>query len=191
MFGRWAVKRLRRLTTTEQRWFDACIKVGDPIGALRHSTRQEEAINGLIRREPDEPIHRFFLAGVFYNRATVLDVLGLGEDAVADARRAVEIYEEFDLVRGAPAGVERQLRATRPDAAAAEPLIAQAADARARLARLLAKYHGKAEAAAVHRHGKAAVEIYEQLLRHGRETKQADVDRIRAQYEAARTHLSR
>lgn len=189
IFGGWAVRRLRQRATNEQKLFYACVRVGDALGALRHSDLQEQAIEKLVRREPGVMIHRFFLAGVFYNRATVLDAVGLGEQAVAAARRSVEIYDESDLVRGAPGGVERQLRTTRRDADAAEPLIAQAADARARLARLLAKYHGKAQAAAVHRHGKAAVEIYEQLLRYGRETTQADLDRIRAQYAAAKEHL--
>ena len=189
IFGGWAVRRLRQRATNEQKLFHACVRVGDALGALRHSDLQEQAIEKLVQREPGVPIHRFFLAGVFYNRATVLDAVGRGEEAVAAARRSVELYEESDMLRGDPSSVEFLLRVTRPDLTVTEPMIAQAADARARLARLLAKYHGKAQAAAVHRYGRAAVEIYRQLLRYGRETQQADLDRIREQYAAAKAHL--
>jgi hypothetical protein len=191
MFGRWAVRRLQQRATNDQRKFDACIRAGDLIGALRHSEDLQWAIDGLVARERGERIHRFFLAGVFYNRATVLDAVGRGEEAVAAARRSVELYEESDMIRGDPSFVQVLLAVTRPDATVTEPMIAQAADARARLARLLAKYHGKepGQAAAVHRYGRAAVEIYEQLLRYGRETKQADLDRVREQYAAAKAHL--
>jgi hypothetical protein len=189
MFGRWAVRRLQQRATNDQRKFDACIRAGDLIGALRHSDDLQWAIDGLVAREPGKRIHRFFLAGVFYNRATVLDAVGRGEEAVAAARRSVELYEESDMLRGDPSSVEFLLRVTRPDLTVTEPMIAQAADARARLARLLAKYHGKAQAAAVHRYGRAAVEIYRQLLRYGRDTQQADLDRIREQYAAAKAHL--
>jgi len=189
MFGRWAVRRLQQRATNDQRKFDACIRAGDLIGALRHSEDLQWAIDGLVARERGKRIHRFFLAGVFYNRATVLDAVGRGEEAVAAARRSVELYEESDMIRGDPSFVQVLLAVTRPDATVTEPMIAQAADARARLARLLAKYHGNEEAIAVHRYGRAAVEIYEQLLRYGRETKQADLDRVRAQYAAAKGHL--
>lgn len=188
IFGGRAITRLRQLATSEKRQFDACVAAGDLHGALRHSERQEKAITELIGREPRELFHRFVLAGALYNRATVLDAVGRGEEAVATARRAVETYDMFDPVRGAAGGVEQQLRAMRSEDAA-EVMIAHAADARARLARLLAKYHGKAQAAAVHRHGKAAVETYQELLRYGRETTQADVDRVTAQYKAAQEHL--
>ncbi|WP_434449988.1 hypothetical protein [Lentzea sp. E54] len=189
IFGRWAVTRLRERASSKQRLFEACIRSGDAAGALRHSQQQENAITELTAREPHEKFHLFLLAGVFYNRATVLDAIGRGSDAVAAARSAVRTYTNFDPAAGSPGAVERQLREMRSDAVAAETLIAHTADARARLARLLAKYEGRAQAEAVHRHGKAAIETYEALLRYGDETTWADVDRVVAQYEAAKEHL--
>jgi hypothetical protein len=190
IFARRSASRLRQRVSSEQRLFDACIGSGDGEGALRHSALQEQTITELTRREPHEPFHRFLLAGVFYNRATVLDAVGRGDDAVTAARHAVDTYATFDPVAAAPTAVARQLREMRSDTIAAETLIRHAADARARLARLIAKHEGKAQAAAVHRHAKAAIETYQALLRHGRETTQADVDRVTAQYEAAKEHLA-
>ncbi|GGM76025.1 hypothetical protein GCM10011609_09950 [Lentzea pudingi] len=191
IFARRTVDRLRRRATSEQKLFDACVRAGDAVGALRHSDLQERAIAELVEREPGENFHRFQLAGVLYNRATVLDAMGLGGEAVDAGRRAVETYATFDPVGGASSAVQRQLRELRADGFAAETLIRHTADARARLARLLAKYEGSIQADAVHRHGKAAIETYEGLLRHGTETTQADLDRVTAQYEAAREHLRR
>jgi hypothetical protein len=189
MFRRGAVERLKRRATSEQHNFHAKIRAHDLLGALRHSDQQEQAITALIEREPDVSVHHFMLAGVLYNRSTVLDGLALGEAAITSARRSLDIYESFDPVRGAAAAVERQLRAMRSNSQEAERLIAHAADVRARLARLLAKYEGQSQAAAVHRHGKEAIATYEALVRFGTETTQADVERIRAQYKAAQGHL--
>lgn len=189
IFGRTSITTLRRRASAERRGFEASVRANDVTGALRHSEREEQAISQLVTREPGEPFHKFVLAGVFYNRATVLDAIGQGAEAVAAARKAVDHYEAYDPALGAPDAVERQLRTMRGQSDSVETLIAHAADARARLARLLAKYEGRSRADAVHHHGKAAIETYEALLRFGNETTRSDVDRIRVQYDEAKRHL--
>ncbi|MGI5499684.1 hypothetical protein [Lentzea sp. CA-135723] len=182
IFGGRTVARLRAKATTEHQRFEAAVRANDLAEALRHSELLEKTITELTEREPGEAFHRFQLAGVQYNRATVLDALGRGDEAVAAAQSAVRTYAAFDPTTGDPAAVARQLREMRADGIAAEILIRNAADAAARLARLLAKYEGKAR-------DDAPLDTYEQLREHGDDTTQADVDRIAAQQAAAEAHL--
>ncbi|WP_394619423.1 hypothetical protein JNUCC0626_10085 [Lentzea sp. JNUCC 0626] len=132
--------RLRAKATTEHQRFEAAVRAQDLREALRHSELLEKTITELTEREPGQAFHRFQLAGVQYNRATVLDALGRGDEAVAAAQSAVRTYAAFDPASGDPAAVARQLREMRTDGVAPETLIRHAADAAARLARLLAKY---------------------------------------------------
>ncbi|GLY50408.1 hypothetical protein Lesp01_40640 [Lentzea sp. NBRC 102530] len=182
MFGGRTATRLRAKATVEHQRFEAAVRAQDLHGALRHSELLEKTISELIEREPGQAFHRFQLAGVQYNRATVLDALGRGDEAVAAAQSAVRTYAAFDPASGDPAAVARQLREMRTDGIAPETLIRHAADAAARLARLLAKYEGKAP-------GTTPLDTYGQLHRHGDETTQADVDRIATQLDDARRSL--
>jgi tetratricopeptide (TPR) repeat protein len=45
------------------------------------------------------------LASVMYRRARLANRLGLGEDAIASARRSAALYEQFDYTRGDPGKV--------------------------------------------------------------------------------------
>jgi hypothetical protein len=184
-----AVDRLKRQVAREQRRFDAKVLAQDLVGALRHNDRQEQVIVTLLEREPTDLSHRITLAGVMFDRSTVMDRLGLGTAAIEAAQHSLDIYASFEPLRCAVAAAGEQLRVMRTDVQKVELLIAHAAGVRAHLAQLLAKYEGPAEAAAVKRHGREAVAIWDTLARFGTTTAQVDAARIRAQYEAAMQRL--
>jgi hypothetical protein len=189
IWRRRALDRLKRRVASEQRKFDAKALARDLVGALRHNDRQERLIVTLLEHDPAELSHRFMLARVLCDRSVVMDRLGLGVAAVESARHSLAIYASVEPGRCAAAGVGEQLRVMRTDAKEVSLLIAHAAGVRAHLAKLLAKYEGPAQAAAVYQYGREAAVTYEALLRFGAPTDQVDATRIRAQYEAAMQRL--
>ncbi|MFI7680942.1 hypothetical protein [Actinophytocola sp. NPDC049390] len=189
MFGRRGIEKDRHRASSEIRQSIACAEAGALATAMIHSRRAEDCIDRLMRHEPDGLYHRLVLAGLLYNRATILDGLGEGDDSLAAARTANELYEDFDPSHGDPSAVAPLLREFRSDSQEVETLMAQAADARARFARLLAKYDGRSAVEAVHRHGSAAVQTYQALVRAGHHFGQSDVARVTDQYDAAKNHL--
>lgn len=191
MFGRRSSAKERQRASSELRQCTAYAEAGAMAQALIHSRRAEDIIQRLIQREPDEQFHRFVLAGLLYNRATVQDALGEGADALASASRSHELYGSLDPSGGDPSAVAPLLRDFRSASHEIELLIAQAADARARFARILAKYGDRSEANMVHRHGSAAIQTYQALVRTGHHFGKQDVTRVRTQYEEAKAHLTR
>ncbi|WP_157182567.1 hypothetical protein [Sciscionella marina] len=189
LFGRRGIEKDRQRASSAMRRSIARAESGDLVMAVRHSADAEACVERLMRHEPENTYHRFVLAGLLYNRATILDRTGEGAAALAAARAASELYEDLDPSHGDPSAVEPLLRGFRDEGQEMETLIAHAADARARFARLLAKNQRASAAAAARQHGRAAVRTYEVLARAGQHFSQADVDRVREQYRAVREHL--
>ncbi|MFF5263588.1 hypothetical protein ACFY4C_32070 [Actinomadura viridis] len=184
--------------TAAGRWQDAALA----------SMRAERIVTRLQRDEPADLGHVRVLGSTCYDQALLWDRLGKGRQAVSAARRALWAYHWLDPSKGDPGRVREGLAGDDPkvgDGAPATPaeLMARAADARARLARLLAKYQrerrpgdasnidryrGRSVAGEVDQLGHDAVGVYEVLV----ETShygQEDLDRVKKQYEAALQHL--
>jgi hypothetical protein len=176
----------------------------DWAAAVRASMRAERMILRLQRVEPAETEHVWVLAGTCYDQALLWDRLGKGRQAVSAARRAVWPYHFLDPSKGDPRRVRDVLDAAAGDGAAtAAELMAHAADAKARLARLLAKYQhqrrpgdesvidryrGHTVAGEVELLGRDAIGVYEVLVE-ASHSGQDDLDRVREQYKAAIEHL--
>ncbi|GHJ47777.1 hypothetical protein Cs7R123_51190 [Catellatospora sp. TT07R-123] len=147
----------------------ALLRAGRPLEAIRPSQQAIETILHLRQLEPDNQEHLAQLAGKLYNHAAMLDHAGRGAEAVAVARRALESYLELSggevdpqaaaLDRVIPRGAFSAGSAV-PDLAAA---AAMTADARSRLALMLAKWGGPAVAAEARQLAVAAVDTYQQL----------------------------
>lgn len=144
-------------------------------------------------------------AAILYNRATILNQMGEGAGAVNAGRQAVAAYEPLDVSHGHPSSVEMMLETARGPHVVTdiyglgaavtlesrfEAIIGQTADAKARLARLLAEHEGTAAESEVRRLGSEAIATYEELLRVGHRYGPADLDRVRGQNAAALEYLA-
>ncbi|WP_157420204.1 hypothetical protein [Actinomadura kijaniata] len=121
--------------TAAGRWRDAVLA---SMRAERIATRSQRA-------EPADLGHVWVLGSTCYDQALLWDRLGEGRQAVSAARRALWAYHWLDPAKGDPGRVREGLAGDGSEAgdgapAAPAKLMARAADARARLARLLAKY---------------------------------------------------
>lgn len=191
---------------------------GDWHKAVAASMRAERIVLRLQKAEPYRSQHVWVLGSTCYDQALLWDRLGKGRQAVSAARRAVWAYhwldpskgdptrarEILDGQRNGPGKSDDDLDADRGPAPADPPeLMAHAADARARLARLLAtyqhqrrpgdasiidRYRGRTVAAEVDLLGSDAVGVYKALVA-ARHADRADVDRVMNQYRAALQHL--
>lgn len=184
--------------TAAQRWRDAVLA----------SMRAEKIVTRLQGAEPTDLRHTLVLGSTCYDQALLWDRLDRGRQAVSAARRALWAYHFLDPSKGSPARAREELAHAGPEAGDADPspaaeLIAYAADARARLARLLAKYQGERRpgdesnidryrghsvAGEVDLLGHDAVAVYEVLVE-ASHYGQADLDRVKKQYEAALQYL--
>jgi hypothetical protein len=185
--------------TAAGRWRDAVLA----------SMRAERIATRLQRAEPSDLRHTLVLGSTCYDQALLWDRLDdRGRQAVSAARRALWAYHFLDPSKGDPGRAREELAGAGPqtgDAAPSAPaeLMAHAADARARLARLLAKYQherrpgdesnidryrGHSVAGEVDLLGHDAVAMYAVLVE-ASHYGQADLDRVKRQYEAALQYL--
>ncbi|MEW2353569.1 hypothetical protein [Spirillospora sp. NPDC029432] len=184
--------------TAAGRWRDAVLA----------SMRAERIITRSQRAEPYDLQHTWVLGSTCYDQALLWDRLGRGRQAVSAARRALWAYHFLDPSKGVAGRVREALAGGGPEAADGAPatpaeLMAHAADARARLARLLAKYRnerrrgdesiieryrGRSVPGEVDLLGQDAIGVYTELIEashYGRD----DLDRVEQQYRAALEHL--
>ncbi|GLY89922.1 hypothetical protein [Actinoallomurus iriomotensis] len=184
--------------TAAGRWQDAVLA---SIRAERIATRLQQA-------EPTNPENVWVLGSTCYDQALLWDRLGKGRQAVSAARRALWAYHWLDPSKGDPDRVRDGLADDGPEVrddapSAPAELMAHAADARARLARLLAKYQrerrpgdasnidryrGRSVAGEVDLLGHDAVGVHEVLVETSH-YEQEDLDRVKKQYEAALQYL--
>ncbi|PZG02333.1 hypothetical protein C1I99_03055 [Micromonospora deserti] len=176
--------------------------------AVLASMRAERIATRLQRAEPTDLGNVWVLGSTCYDQALLWDRLGKGRQAVSAARRALWAYHWLDPSKGDPGRVREVLAGNGPEVrddapSAPADLMAHAADARARLARLLAKYQrerrpgdasnidryrGRSVAGEVDLLGHDAVGVYEVLVE-ASHYGQEDLDRVKKQYEAALQHL--
>jgi tetratricopeptide (TPR) repeat protein len=159
--------------------------------AIKHSRRAERHVAKLVRLEPRNHLHHIVLAGIHYNRALFHEAAGDTRGALASIRQAVHLYTELDPSRGDAEAIRTIIRGNPGDRRALEQLIASAADARARLARMLAAYEGATAAEAVHHHGPAAIASYRELLKYGNDYGKSDLQRVQREYDEAKALLDR
>jgi hypothetical protein len=184
-----SLRKLKARVSEAQGRVAAALALGRPHEAIEYSRRVEQHVNQLIELDGQNHYHHIVLAATHYNRATILEGLHDPLGALASIRQAVHIYLEYDPSHGDAEAVRDLVRHNPGSRSAIEQLIARAADARARLARMLAAYEGPSAAEAVHHHGAGAVATYRQLLKYGTDYGKADLRRIKRQYDEAKTRL--
>jgi hypothetical protein len=147
---------------------------GDFVRARKHGYLLLEEIGQLHAAEPGNPEDTVIEAGALYNMAAIEDHVGQTAVAIECARKALGLYAELGVV-GSPAEIALAAGLEAIAAGLVRPpglpplaeLALCAADARARLARLLAKASGPAAAQEVCQLGGDAVEIYERAVATG------------------------
>jgi tetratricopeptide (TPR) repeat protein len=191
------VERRRGRAERHRRRSVQALQKGDFAQARKHGYLLLEEIGQVHAADPGNPEDTVVEAGALYNMAAIEDQLGRTAVAIECARKALELYAGLGVV-GSPAEIALAAALEAVAAGFVRPpgvppltkLAASAADARARLARLLAKASGPAAAQEVRRLGADAVETYERIIATGH----ADMDGLRyvvTQYAVARDTLAR
>ncbi|MDI1464680.1 hypothetical protein QEZ54_27285 [Catellatospora sp. KI3] len=150
------------------------LRAGHAEEAVQPSRQAIETILRLRRLEPGNQAHLAQLASKLYNHSAILDHAEHGPEAVAVARHAYEAYLELSggeinpqvatLDRIIPRRVPINAGSAVPDLATA---AAFTADAKSRLAFMLAKWGGPDAAAEARRLATEAVDTYQHLTNLG------------------------
>jgi tetratricopeptide (TPR) repeat protein len=170
---------------------------GDFALARKHGYLLLDEIRQLHAAEPGNPGVTMAEAGALYNMSEIEERVGQTAVAIECARKALELYARLGVV-GSPAeialaaGLERVATGLLrpPGLPPLAELASEAADARVRLARLLAKALGPAAAQDVHQLGGDAVEIYERVIATGLLTGTDGLRGVVTQYAVARDTLA-
>ena len=188
MFGA-AARRERRLIRLQERAdagaarARALARAGRTEDALAPSREAVDLLSQLRELEPDEEEHLDRLATALYEHAGMLARAGRSSEAILAARRCLDCHLEQTGGEIAPPellGLEppHHRRADLPE------LAAGTADARSRLASLLARSGDAAVAGEARRLGREAVETYELLVRLDADHYQDDHTRVLAAFLA-------
>lgn len=165
--------------------------------ARSHNAEAIADVMKLVTLEPDNLEHHRMLGTLYYNNAAIFEQLGRLDEAVRNARRALQEYGELPGADVTPENIPMlgllSIRATfgppAVDPREALEAVAYVADVKARLARLLARSEGASSAAEVHELGRAAIATYEQLAK-AHPQRRSDLARVQSQYEEAKRALA-